>query len=228
MSCVLEPLGDPLVPLSAEQLRQQLPTSVVIGLEELRKLALGQQHDLGELCAVQPQLALDDLGDFILPVAERRPCPITLLLQVRRGLLRRHPLAPLLGALVRRRSSDAVPRSLEREFQRDLGLRVGVREVGVQACCVGVVPRDRAVQREGDGIQHGALAGAGGAFQQEEATLGEKVEVDRLLFGERTDGSQRQAVESHQAALSGCWPASTASWMTAARCSSISVPVTYS
>ena len=75
-----------------------------------------------------------------------------------------------------------------------------------------------AEQRERHRVEHGGLAGTGGAVQQEETRIGESIEVDRLGSGERPEGRERERVESHQppdptsAAAASTRSASNAAW----------------
>src|SRR5690606_35123201 len=63
-------------------------------------------------------------------------------------------------------------------------------------------PGDPAVQGEADRVQHRGLAGAGGAVHEEQPGGAEPVEVDLLGAGERAEGLDGEAVQSHQAEAS--------------------------
>jgi len=76
------------------------------------------------------------------------------------------------------------------------------------------------VEREGDRVEHGGLARAGGAIEQEQPTHAQLVEVDHLLGGERADCGEFEVVQPHQALSSARATASTALWM-ASRCSRV-------
>ena len=60
------------------------------------------------------------------------------------------------------------------------------------------VARDVAVETEADRVEHTRLAGAGVTRQQEQATLGELVEVHVDGVHERAEGGDRQLVQPHQ------------------------------
>src|SRR5581483_7055745 len=72
------------------------------------------------------------------------------------------------------------------------------REVGAQPVLGRPLPRQAAVERVGDRVEDGRLAGAGRPLEQEQAAAGEPLEVDHLLARVRTERVHGQRVQPHQ------------------------------
>ena len=191
--------GDPVIQLGAEQPGEHGAPVIVTAPQELRELALWQQHDLGELCPVEP----DGLGDQLtcLGLVRRQAGPPAVLhpLQVDPHGLGRVPVAPFLQPLVLRHPRDPVADASEGEFHRHRWLDVRGREVRMQPVGPGVLPGQPSVQRERNRVQDGGLSRPGRALQQEQAAGGEPVEVDPLRGGVRAERLQFHTVQAHQA-----------------------------
>jgi hypothetical protein len=63
------------------------------------------------------------------------------------------------------------------------------------------VPGNSAVESEADGVEDARLSGAGPTGDQEDAVIGELVEVHDLSFAERAESFDLQSMQSHQSIL---------------------------
>ncbi len=217
------------------ELFQQFAAVVVVGLEERAELALRQQYGAGELLEVQAQrgfelgfvfafLAGEQL--ILIDVAQTLPTG----LQLAAGLL-----ASTVGFPARAITSTvdtdkihlgiAFAGAATQQRTRVAGgdFAVGVRDFGVAASVVEA--RHRTEQRQAQGIEQRAFAGAGRAGDREQASAGQRFggEIDFERAGQRG-----QVLQANGENLHGCSPSICTSCSSSAKslrvCSSTSLP----
>ena len=178
-------------PDGAEQLLQQ-PALAVGGVQELRELALGQQHDLVELLGRHAHEVLDLVIGLARAGGDGSPRAAVRLLEQDLGLLGGGPAAPPLRALLLGLAGDAYPAAAHGRLELDLGRRAGRRVIRAQPPGLAPLAGDPAVQGEPDRVQQRGLARAGLAVQQEQARAGQVVEAHLDGAAERTERGHTQ------------------------------------
>ncbi len=205
-----EHLLDGLVVVGGEQAREHLATVVGVGAQERRELPLRQHHHLPELLGRQ---VAEQAAHLVVGLAHAGGEQHVLTrLEPPQPHRRLHgggagPVA--LGAGEGGGAPDAVPHAADAELQLDERL-VRAREVRVQPLLARRPAGDRAVQREGDRVEHRRLAGAGGALEQEQPARRDGVEVEVVRRGERSERPQLQAVQPHATPAAVWGPARSA------------------
>ena len=106
-------------------------------------------------------------------------------------------LSPRSAALLLGHAAHAVAALAERELELDLGLHRGVGVVAAHLARAALAARGVAVQRVGDAVEDGRLAGAGGAGDQEQRAGGQAGEIHLLAPGEGAEGLQRELERLH-------------------------------
>ncbi len=165
--------------------------------QEPREVALGEHHDLVELLRGHVQVFLEQRIGFGGSGGAGHPRAVDELLDQRlRGVFARAGTPPARQGLAGLTHDPVAPGS-ERHLEANLR---GDRSGGVmRPQATGQTgARNLAEQGERDRVEHGGLSRSGRSVQQEEAGIGEPIEVDRLGFGERAERGERQRVESHQ------------------------------
>ena len=211
---LLELLLDVLVDLGAEHaLQHGLPVAGA-GAQEAGELVLGQQDRLRELGAGEAHGRADLAAHFVQPGGDRREAGTLaggvgehLVDQIGGaeapqqglGVLLDGALAALLGPVVLGLAQHAVHAVGGLEDQVDDAGRGGLGELGADALPAGTFPGHAAVQGVDHRVQHGGLAGAGGALEQEHAAGTEGGEVDADLVAERPDAPHAQVMQLHEA-----------------------------
>ncbi len=198
---VLEPAFDGAESGGVEQPLEQLAAVLAVGAQELRELALRQQHDLEELLGAHPEQPPDGLPDVGQPgeVLTRAVEPG----QARFGVLLDGPGSAQLRTLVVGAAHDPQPPAGDGRLEAHLGCGAGGGVIGQQPAPVGAGPGHRAVQGERHRIEDEGLAGAGAAVQQEQSVGAEFVEVHPHGVGERAERGDLQLVQPHADASPG-------------------------
>ena len=184
------------VEVRAEQLAQHLLAVGGLGQQELGELALREEHDLLELwrgeaeqldAALADGARLRDLGDpgAALPAGE-----------LGRGVVGGGAAAGLARPILAGGALHPVAPTVDLELERHLGERACRCVVRAHVARL-TIARYVAEQSEGHGIEDGALAGAGGAGDREQAQLGEHGEIDVLGTGVRTERGEVQLQRPH-------------------------------
>ncbi|MNM74800.1 hypothetical protein D3C81_865650 [compost metagenome] len=214
---------------------QQFAAVVVVGLEERAELALRQHHRAGELFEIQPQRGFELSLVFAFLAGEQ-----LILIDVTQALAAGLQLAGGLvpgaigfpaGAVTAAVDSDeihfriAFTRAATEQGTRVAGsdFAIGVRHLGIAA---GVVQaRYGAKQRQAQGIEQGAFAGAGGAGDGEQSGTGQGFggEVDFKWPGQGGEVFQADREDFHGCSLSICTSCNSSA-KSLRVCSSTSLP----
>jgi hypothetical protein len=158
------------------------------------------------------------------------------------GLLRGGALAAALGSCPGGGAVDPEPATRQRRLEDDPRGDVGGRVVGAQPLGRGAVAGHVAVEGEADGVEDAGLPRTRGTAEQEQARVGERVEVDACGLRERTERDHLEFVKPHvdappsvsppapaptRTSSSGSWQqASKASWSSADSAGVASTPRT--
>jgi hypothetical protein len=138
-----------------------------LGLQERVELALGEHDKAAELIDVEAD-ALRQVDADLLGLAHVRGS-VVVHAQGLRGTFEGGALAARLATLVRRIACDRVAHFADAEVERDLGRLLRAAQLAAQPAGIGVRARQRAVEREDDGVDDRCLACARGALDEEEA-----------------------------------------------------------
>ena len=181
----------------AEQGAQQRLALVVLCEQEAREPVLSEQDHLQELLLVQPQDLVEQHAD--VPRAGRAAlhAPSThsnMRASVRLG---RRAAAAALEPVELGRALDAPSAAAGGELEHDLGGVARLAVVAAQALLALFVARHVAVEREADGVEDAGLARSRAPGDEEDALVGEGVEVDGLPVTERTEALDLEAVDPH-------------------------------
>lgn len=184
-------------PAGVEETAEELSTRLRVGPQEPREVPLRQQHHLAELVPAHPDEPADLIADLLVGAAQRLPAVLGVVLpQPALRLLGREAAAPLLGAGLGRPPGDLEPAPPDRQLQAYLGRPVHRGVVTAQRGAGALPgPGHRPVEAVADGVEHGGLARAGGAVQQEDPGRGQGVEVDFLGGAERAERGQGEPVQ---------------------------------
>ena len=149
--------------------------------QESGEVALGEHHDLVELLRGHVQVFLEQRIGFGRPGGPGHPRAVDELLDegLRRVLTGADPA--LAGKELTRLPHDPVPPGPKRHLEPDLGGRRTRGVMGTQTAGE-TGARDLAEERERHRVEDGGLAGARRSVQEEEAGIGQPVEVDRARF----------------------------------------------
>ena len=199
---VMQPALDVVESAGAEELLQQLVAVVGLGPEEVLEPALRQQHDLGELRQVHAEQAADQVTRLVETAGQVSRLVVDDLLEQDRGLLRRGAAAALLRTLPGGGAGQVEASLAERDVEEDARSQARHGIVAAQPLGAAAVAGHLAVEGEAHCVEDARLAGPGGAAQQEEPGVGERVEVDLDRVGEWAERGHRQRVQPHQPATS--------------------------
>ena len=184
-------------PTRVEKALEQCPPLLGVGSQELGKLALWQQRDLAELRQRQAEEQTDELAGLLVSGGQGVPRAVAQLGHADRRVDVDVAEAALLGSLVGRRAGHLKATTPQRDLEDDLRDGVGRGMVAAQRSRRPDA-RHLAVEGEAHSVEDRGLAGAGGAGEQEQPVSGQRLEVDLLGAGERTERRHRQAVQAHQ------------------------------
>ena len=217
------------------ELFQQLAALLVVGLEEGAELALGQHHRAGELFEVEPQARFDQLLVFgFALVAQQLP-----VVQVGEALAAALQLAVGLVPGAVGFPASAVATAVDAD-EIHLGVAAAGAPAQQRARIAGgnvavdirdlvflgdvVQPRHGAEQRQAQGVEQGALAGAGGAGDGEQAGAGQGfgAEVDLERAGQGGQVLQADGQDLHGCSPS-CWTSCNSRAKSLRVCSSASL-----
>ncbi|SIM73848.1 Uncharacterised protein [Mycobacteroides abscessus subsp. abscessus] len=184
-----------------EQPPQQLLAVRGGGLQELGEATLREHDHLGELLTGQADGLGQVLTGLIHPGGDHLPLGLRIRLgtpahQHRGVLLDVAGLRPGRGPVPGGAALHEVAVLSDAHLHLHRGLGRGLGEMRFQA--LGVL-RDggRAVQGEGERLEHRGFAGARGPGEQEEPGLVQRLEVDLLGLPVRAEGLQSQPVDPH-------------------------------
>src|SRR5690606_30376265 len=187
---------------AVEQPPQQRLAFLAVGEQEIGEPVLGEQDHLQELLLAELQDLLERVGDVDDTRGAADPHPVDELLEQSGRCLRRHSAAALGRALVGRGTSHAEAPGDRAELHDDLGRIVGVAVVTAQALLTAVVAGYTAVQAEADSVQDAGFARTGAPGDQEDAVVGEDVELDDLAGAERPEPLDLESMQLHQTSAS--------------------------
>ena len=197
---VAQPALDALEAAGAEQPGEQPVPLGGVGAQERLELTLGKQGNLAELVEVHPQQPGEQVTGLVEPAAERHPGVVHPFGDADFRLLAGQPGATLLGPVPGGGADHSEAAVGQRDVQLDPRREPSWGLVGSQPPGVVAVAGDGAVQGEAHGVEDAGLPGAGGTGEQEEAGIGQGVEVDLGGLDERAEGGDREPVETHQPA----------------------------
>ncbi len=197
------PLGEPGLDggeaVGAEQPLEDDAPLLRPGAQEGGEVALGEQHDGGELLGVHAEQPGQQVAGLVEPRRERLPAPVDQLADPDRRLLgggaRPAGLRPRPGGGPVHLDPATADGELALDGGRDARRRVVAAQRGVPQR--GPRAGHDAVEGEADGVEQAGLACAGGTVQEEEAVLGQGVEVDVDAVGERPERLDRHPVQPH-------------------------------
>ncbi len=217
------------------QLLQQLAALLVIRLEERAELALGEHHGAGELFEIQAQAVFDQLLEFAFALvaedllAVQISQGLTTGLQFFGGIVARaigfpaRAITPLIDADEVHLGVTAA-RTTAQQGTRVAGgdVAVDVRDLGLADVAQ---PRNRAEQRQAQGIEQGAFARAGRAGDGKQSGAGQRLgcEIDFKGAGQRGQVFQADGEDFHGCSLS-CWTSRSSVAKSVSVCSSTSLP----
>ena len=199
---------EPGVGLGTEQLAENAAALLGGGIQQLGELPLRDHGDLAELVVVQPQNVQH--GGVHIPCLGHRRAAVG----IGEGgvcFFGGKALAPRLGAGVFRIAAHRVAGTIHLKFQLHKGGRFGV---GILAAQHGTLPHTAAgvvVERVGDGVEQGGLAGTGIAGDKVQAAFAQLFQFQGGLGGIGAKSRQGQAERSHASSPSfqmssmSCW-----------------------
>ena len=113
------------------------------------------------------------------------------------GRAQRGARADLLGHFLLGPAVNAIDLVGQTEVEHHLGVQVGSGQIAAHKDGFAFIASTLAIEGKTDGIEHGALAGAGWAVNQKQRIDTECLEVDPLGPGKGTKGLDRQLNRFH-------------------------------
>jgi hypothetical protein len=210
-----------------EHLLEQCVALLRAGAEECLEPSLREHRHLAELRQGHPDQPGDEVAGLVEAGAEWLPDVLAMVDRVvavdRPGpvlgdhdasLLAGGAGAALLGADPCRRAVDAEPTTGQGHLEHDARDDVGSGVVGAEPLGDRAVAGDVAVEGEAHCVEDARLPGARRAAQEEQAGVGQRVEVDGDRVGERAEADDLEVVQPHDEP-----PARPAAARTAVSCS---------
>ena len=190
------PVLDAREPVGVEKPLQHVVTLLRRRVQEPLELALRQHRHLLELARLHADQVRHQLADLGRAMAEQVLAVRPHLGDGGLGLLGRGAVAAAFGPRPLGSTAYDETSLAHAEVEHHLGARIvgGVlRLQGLDAAHA----RDLAVEREADRVEDAGLAGAGRPGEQEQAGVVERVEVDVLGAGERSERGDGQGMQPH-------------------------------